>query len=103
MAIFREQIEISEPLKPSCARRIAAEYLGAIEADTLRIVSVIANVPVTAHVESAHLVVTTRARALGDVTVVLSAIRKGCAVPRFPEFAPEQMRQNAAFYAAAHS
>ena len=103
MAIFREQIEISEPRNSSCARRIAPEYLGAIESRTLRIVSIIADVPVTAHVESGHLVVATGARALGDVTVVLSAIRRGCSVPRFPEFTPEQMRDNAAFYAAAHS
>ena len=85
--------------------QLAPEYLGAIERSTLRIVSTVAAEPVQVSLNGRSLRITRMSAPVRplEVTITLSAIRRGFAVPAFPEFTRNQMQRNRAFYESAHA
>lgn len=84
---------------------LAPEYLGAIERSTLRIVSTLAAEPVQVSLTGRSLRITRLSAPVKplEVSITLSAIRRGFAIPAFPEFTREQMVRNRAFYESAHA
>lgn len=80
-------------------------FLGAVCRRSLRIVSVVAPVPVMVriHGRSLHLRRSGLTTGAVKVEVVLSALRRGFELQRFPRFTESQRLANARFYADAHA
>lgn len=80
------------------------EYLGAVEPDSLRIASVVSSWPVITKLSGDELVISPMGRPseLIQVSITLTASRRGFGLGRFPEFTAAQKARNDAFYAAAH-
>lgn len=99
-ARFREQMKLVIKV-PSLIRGIDPRFLGSVEPDSLRIVSIISTSPVKVQIKGTRL--HCKASCPAVATVVLSGIRRGFADQRFPRFTAHQMQQNADFYRRAHA
>ena len=83
---------------------LPVEYLGAIERDSLRIAAVVSAWSVVTKLEGSELVVMPAAGAPAhiEVSITLTAARRGFGRDRFPEFTAAQKSRNDAFYESAH-
>jgi hypothetical protein len=98
-ARFREQVKVILRNRP-VIHGIDPRFLGAIELDSLRIVSIISTSLVKVQLKDCRLHCHGQCPAV--VTIVLSGIRKGFSRQRFPRFTAQQMQANAEFYRRAH-
>jgi hypothetical protein len=102
-ARFREHLVI--PLTADTQSiPICPDYLGAIEPETLRIISIIGGQAIL-HPPSSILVFPSPSLPRSkspSLHVTLSAIRRGFRQPRFPEYTRQQMERNLEFYQSAH-
>jgi len=98
-ARFREQIKVVLR-KRTVTHVIDARFLGSIEPDSLRIVSIISTSPVSVQLKAWRLHISARCPAVA--TIVVSGVRRGFLEARFPTFTTDQMQANADIYRRAH-